>query len=145
MLGESRNHIFIVEIAATKSVGALKDAIKEKKRPAFDYVPADTLVLWNASVPIKRNLKETIEVLNLVDEDALQPPDILLDVFPSGPQIQLLLLVHKLSEIFSKPLIKEHVHIIVKPPPARSTVKEADLGEKDDIITALKTSSFLPL
>jgi len=81
VLGKSRNHIFIVEIAATKSVRALKDAIKEKKRPAFDYVPADTLVLWNASVPIKRNLKETIEALNLVDEDALQPPDILLDVF----------------------------------------------------------------
>ena len=53
----------------------------------------------------------------------------------------------KLSKVFLDPLIEEHVHLIVKPPPVRLTanLKEANLGEKDDIITALKTSWVLPL
>jgi hypothetical protein len=56
----------------------------------------------------------------------------------------MLLPVRKLSEIFSKPPIEDHVHIIVKPPPARSTSKEADVRETDEV-TALKASSFLPI
>jgi Crinkler effector protein N-terminal domain len=44
--GEPRSHIFPVKIAGTESVGALKKAIKDEKKPAFDHVPADTLVLW---------------------------------------------------------------------------------------------------
>jgi len=43
--GDDRKHVFPVEIDGTKPVGTLKDVIKEKKKPAFDLVPADTLEL----------------------------------------------------------------------------------------------------
>ncbi len=43
-------------IAANKSVGSLKDAVKEKKKPEFDHVSADTLVLWKVSIPVDSNL-----------------------------------------------------------------------------------------
>ena len=39
------DHVFEVKILKDKSVAALKDAIKEKKRPNFDHLPADSLVL----------------------------------------------------------------------------------------------------
>ena len=57
--GEPRSHIFPVQIAATKTVGALKDTVKEKKQPAFDHVPADTLVLWKVSFPVNESLDGT--------------------------------------------------------------------------------------
>jgi hypothetical protein len=40
--------LFPVEIDREKSVGALKKAIKEEKRPIFDHIPADHLDLWKA-------------------------------------------------------------------------------------------------
>ena len=47
--GDDPRHVFPLEIAETKTVGALKEAIKEKKKPAFDHVVADTLNLWRVS------------------------------------------------------------------------------------------------
>jgi hypothetical protein len=44
--GDEPTHAFPVEISNTKNVGALRDAIKDKKKPAFETVPADTLKLW---------------------------------------------------------------------------------------------------
>jgi hypothetical protein len=41
--------MFPVKIAPGESVGALKKAIKEEKRPAFDDMPADRLDLWKVS------------------------------------------------------------------------------------------------
>jgi hypothetical protein len=98
VLGESHTHIFPVKIAGTESVGALKDAIKDKKKPAFDHVPADTLILWRVFVPDDDSLKEQLSRLDLVDESSLSP-------------------MQELSEVFSDPPIQRHLHIIVKPPP----------------------------
>jgi hypothetical protein len=134
--GEPYKHTFEVKIGKEESVAALKKAIKEEKSPDFDHIPADSLVLWNASIPYNPSLTDNVDTLHLDDDGLPQVSDEL---------IQSLLPVRKLSNIFSRPPIEEHVHIMVKPPPARSTAKEADVGEKDDIITALKTSSFLPI
>jgi hypothetical protein len=49
--GDDSRRVFQLEIASTKTVSALKDPIKDKKKPAFDHVPADTLVLWKVSIP----------------------------------------------------------------------------------------------
>ena len=47
MQGDEPTHAFPVEIANTKNVGALRDAIKEKKKPiAFANVDPDQLTLW---------------------------------------------------------------------------------------------------
>jgi len=38
--------IFPVEIGHNRTWGSVKDMIKEKKKPAFDDIAADTLDLW---------------------------------------------------------------------------------------------------
>lgn len=82
--GDNPRYTFIVNINEDKTVSELKDTIKEKKRPNFDDIPADSLSLWKASVPINRDLKECVEALNLVDEDSLYSHEILSDIFSSG-------------------------------------------------------------
>ena len=84
-------------IAANKSVGSLKDAVKEKKKPAFDHVSADTLVLWKVSVPVDRNLKRNVESLTLVEGESMSwPTEELGDIFP--PE-------------------RGHLHVVVQPLP----------------------------
>jgi Crinkler effector protein N-terminal domain len=82
--GDDSQHAFTVKIEEDEVVDSLKKAIKARKTPFFDHIPADSLVLWNVSVPFSRNLREAVEACNLVDNDALQPPDILSDVFLFG-------------------------------------------------------------
>ena len=97
VLGDPSDRIFPVEIAANKSVGTLKDAIKHKKKPAFDHIPADTLVLWRVSIHDVHNLPENISDVQGVKEGPLSPMDTLSEVFSDAPK-------------------KKHIHIIVKPP-----------------------------
>ena len=47
--GESHSHAFSVEIPETKTVSALREAIKEKKKVTFKNVDADALTLWKVS------------------------------------------------------------------------------------------------
>ena len=49
VLSDRPESVFPVKIAPEESVGALKKAIKEEKRPAFDHIPTDRLDLWKAS------------------------------------------------------------------------------------------------
>ncbi|KIM72338.1 hypothetical protein PILCRDRAFT_742219 [Piloderma croceum F 1598] len=99
MLGHDASHIFPIEIAESKTVGALRKAIKDEKRPTFDHIPADTLLLWKVSIPVNRNLTENLSKLNFVDEGSLLP-------------------VEELSDVFSDSLSRKHLHIIVRTPPA---------------------------
>ena len=48
MFSEDRDpgRIFPIKVARTELVGTLKDEVKEKKSPAFDHIPADSLDLW---------------------------------------------------------------------------------------------------
>jgi Crinkler effector protein N-terminal domain len=135
--GEPYKNAFEVKIGNEESVAALKECIKEKTSQTFREVDAKSLVLWNVSIPHNPTLTDSVDALQLLDDDELpQVPD---------EHIQSLSPVCKLSEIFSSPPVEGHVHIVVKPPPARLTTEEANLGEKDDIITAIKTSEFLIL
>jgi hypothetical protein len=84
VLGESRSHIFTIVIADAKNVSALKDAIKEKKQPAFDHVPADTLVLWKVSFPVDESLDGNLT--NFLDEESLSPVHGLSKVFFDMPK-----------------------------------------------------------
>ena len=49
VFGGDSSPVFLVKIAATESVGTLKEAIKDKKKPAFDHLTADSLDLWKVS------------------------------------------------------------------------------------------------
>jgi hypothetical protein len=99
VLGHDASHIFPIEIAENKTVGALRKAIKDEKRPAFDHVPADTLLLWQVSIPVNRNLTENLSKLDFVDDRSLLP-------------------VKRLSGVFSDQPEDEHLHIVVRVPPA---------------------------
>ena len=50
--GDDPDAIFLVEIATTKTVGALKQAIKEEKKHAFQDIDAKTLNLWKVFIPL---------------------------------------------------------------------------------------------
>lgn len=97
VLGDERNHIFNIEIPATKTVSALKKAIKEEKSPLFDHVPADNLAIWKVSVPVDETFEENLRNLNLDDAQPLPP-------------------VKRLSGVFSN-IPEEHLHVVVRPPP----------------------------
>ena len=95
--GDDYSNTFIVNIDEDDTVADLKDAIKEKKKPKFDDIPADSCSLWKASVQYNKNLEKDVEALGLVDDDLLHPFD-------------------TLSDIFSSDLEKKCVHIIIKRP-----------------------------
>ncbi|KAH7908778.1 hypothetical protein BJ138DRAFT_1115536 [Hygrophoropsis aurantiaca] len=50
--GDTRNHIFSVEIAGTQNVHALRKAIKVEKPHVFSDIEADGLILWNVSIAL---------------------------------------------------------------------------------------------
>ncbi|KAF9405452.1 hypothetical protein BGZ76_006572, partial [Entomortierella beljakovae] len=60
---------FPIDLAVSKTVGHLKDAIKKKKEPRFDDLAADELILYHVSVPSAP--KRLIALNNLtVDEES---------------------------------------------------------------------------
>jgi len=99
VLGDDASHIFPIEIAEYKTVGALKDDIKDKKKHAFQHVDADTLVLWKVSIPVSRSLTENLSKHDFLDEGSLLP-------------------VEELSDVFSDSPARRHLHIVVRAPPA---------------------------
>jgi hypothetical protein len=93
--GDEPCHAFLVQIARTESVGALRKAIKKEKR-AFQSIDADSLILWNVSIPVNDDFKEIVKKVELKDEEALSP-------------------VNRLSTIFPVQQKDGHLHIIVHP------------------------------
>jgi hypothetical protein len=93
VLGDGPNHIFQVEIARTKTVAALKEAIKEEKKQAFRDVDADSLKLWAVSIPVDASFE--VNVTNFdIDEQFLSPLD-------------------ELSAVLGSPA-RKHLHIVVQ-------------------------------
>ena len=103
VFGEDHSHIFPVEISASKTVGALKKAIKKDKTHAFQHVDADALVLWSVSMPADGTLEEELSKLELVDEGSLSP-------------------ANRLSKEFSGVPNEGHLHIVVKVPPTGTSL-----------------------
>jgi hypothetical protein len=97
VLGDGPNNVFPVEISA--SVGKLKDAIKDKKRPAWDSIIADSLVLWKVSI--------SFDEFEAKLANAQNPEDV--------PGSEKLKPVDALSEHFL-PLELKRIHIIVERP-----------------------------
>src|SRR5260221_1901536 len=75
VLGEDSTRIFPVEIDRDENVGELKKAIKEEMKPAFDQIDADSLDVWNVSIPIDEdtNLKAQVKGLRLHAKKSLLP------------------------------------------------------------------------
>jgi Crinkler effector protein N-terminal domain len=96
--GEDRKRIFPIEIGDDKTVGALREVIKAKKKNTFKDVDADNIVLWKVSIAIDQDLKKSVGNLLLEDEGSLMPDDDLADVF------------------YKEPPAPKRVHIIVDQP-----------------------------
>ena len=47
VFGDRLGSVFTVEISPDAKVSALRELIKQKKKPAFDHIAADALDLWN--------------------------------------------------------------------------------------------------
>jgi hypothetical protein len=97
VFGDDSGHVFTIEIEGSKNVSALKKAIKEEKKPAFDNIPADVLQLWKVAIPVNDGFKENVGNIELEDEEALSP-------------------VVKLSKVFLFQPEDEDLHIIVRSP-----------------------------
>ena len=50
VLGDDASRTFPIKIAKSDTVGDLRKLIKDENTPAFDHVPANTLVLWKVSI-----------------------------------------------------------------------------------------------
>jgi hypothetical protein len=99
VLGHDASHVFSIEIGESKTIGALRKAIKDEKEHAFQHVDADALLLWKVSIPVNRSLHENLSKLDFVDKGSLLP-------------------VKRLSGVFSDQLEDEHLHIVVRVPSA---------------------------
>lgn len=115
--GKPHSHIFPVKIAGTETVGMLKKAIKDEKKPPFDHVPADTLVLWKVAFPVNESLDGNLT--NFLDKESLLP-------------------VHGLSKVFSDMPKEEYLHIIVKGP----SIEAIEPGEANDKLVVMFNSVY---
>jgi hypothetical protein len=96
--GDGHSHVFPVEIADNKSVGTLKDMIKEKNAHTFGNVDAHNLVLWKVSIPTDGLDAQDPGIVGLDEHEALLPTS-------------------RLSKEFSHELKEGHIHIVVRAPP----------------------------
>jgi polyribonucleotide nucleotidyltransferase len=89
-------HIFAIDIAETKTVNALKQAIKSEMRNAFRHVEADDLVLWNvtnSNIRLDTELGDFIRYMPLRVETALSPESKIAEIFPVALDDHLQLIV----------------------------------------------------
>ena len=96
VFGEDSTCIFPVKIDRDENVGALKKAIKEEKKKAFDHIDANSLDVWNVSIPIDEdaNLVAQVKNLKVLETKSLLP-------------------VQLLSGIFRN-VVGQHLHVIVR-------------------------------
>lgn len=92
------SQIFTVEVGKTKTVGFLKDLIKEKQSHRLRHVDASDLTVWKVSLPV----------------DAITPEHTVDDIVEGCQELRS---VKKIASIFSEALVDEHVHILVRAPP----------------------------
>ena len=90
--GEAIHKIFPVDVSRTKTLGALKQAIKAERSGIFGSIDAANLRLYHVPNCTSQDLEK---IAKGIDFD------------------QLLLGVMLLSDIFSATLVKDHIHIIV--------------------------------
>ena len=92
---------FLIKIEVDKTVGALKEAIKEKKKHALQHVDADDLIIWKVLIPVNKHFKDNLKKLDFDDGESL-------------------LSVEELSGVFSDYPAPKQLHIVVKAPPGES-------------------------
>jgi hypothetical protein len=100
VLGEDSHRIFTVGIDCDKNVGGLKEAIKENNKPSFNHITADSLDVWNVSIPVDEdtNLHAKVKDLGLHEKKSLWSLKTLVEIF--------------------RDLDHDSLHVVVKAPPS---------------------------
>lgn len=93
VLSDDASCVFLIEIMKSKTISVLRDAIKDKKRHAFQHVDTDALFLWKVDITIDESIAEEY----YAEERSLS-------------------LMAKLLRVFLDQPIDEHIHIIVQAP-----------------------------
>jgi hypothetical protein len=104
ILGEK--NAFPVDYDACKTIGHLKDAIKEKKSVALGSTDANALNLWKVNIPEsdKNKIYKGIDIKGEFRGEKLDRDLNIIDYFNEQPP-------------------RRHIHIIVEPPPPATTGK----------------------
>ena len=68
VLGEDRHLIFPIDIGCTKTVGSLKELIKDKNKPAFNHVPAHALDIFKVSLCLDDSLESALKLFQPEDK-----------------------------------------------------------------------------
>ena len=84
--GDKVREVFVVKIKENEVVATLKEVVKEGKKPVFDDIAADSLTIWSKGITLNEHLKDEVDGLKLVKNDALNPLETLSDIFASGLQ-----------------------------------------------------------
>jgi hypothetical protein len=123
ILGNEPRRIFPVEVPSSKTVGHLKEAIKDKKKHTFSGIDADLLDLWKVSNRIQHinndefilSLKVNINLTTNLDPDPREMIKVKDDI-RDGIELKPW---SRLSKLFVDGAEDEHLHIIVQCPPRR--------------------------
>jgi len=105
------NNIFPTEVDSRKTVGDLKDAMKEKRKPDFDHIPADKLALLGL-------FKVSISVDDNAPDKSL---NVNIELFKSFVPTKPLLL-----QLFPRVDEKSHLHVIIQVPIAGELIPAVD-------------------
>ncbi|KAI0306217.1 hypothetical protein B0F90DRAFT_1697207 [Multifurca ochricompacta] len=103
--------IFKVIVQSDDDAIDLKDAIKLKKAPRLDNLPADELFLWKLLKPVRgaSAVKTAIEAMVFPD---FKPGD----AFVENDTVQLLDSLTNLSEYWQNLPKRNHLHVVVQVP-----------------------------
>ncbi|KAF8584004.1 hypothetical protein K439DRAFT_1661009 [Ramaria rubella] len=93
VIGDDIRSVFDVEISPSKSVSALRKAIKIEQEPRFNDIPAVEFDLWKVSLPGNDFLDTANKTV--FESECLNP-------------------LSKLSEVFAEGLVEGNLHVIVK-------------------------------
>ncbi|KAF9568137.1 hypothetical protein EC968_002995 [Mortierella alpina] len=117
--GESSSDSFEVSLPLTANIYDLKDAIKDKKSPEFDFKAAHRFILWKVMIPLPGDDNNNDDIKEAAEEeegDSL----VCLDEIPKKEKKELKTGLKKVSSIFGSRPDDNTIHVVVqRPPPAR--------------------------
>ncbi|KAG0250358.1 hypothetical protein BGZ95_007216, partial [Linnemannia exigua] len=103
---------FKVSLPLTADISDLKDAIKHKSSPEFDFIAAHRLILWKVLIPLPQDYNDDIE-----EEEEEGGSRVCLDEISKKEKKLLERLSKKVSIVFGSHPDDNAIHVVVKRPP----------------------------
>ncbi|KAK3837564.1 MAG: hypothetical protein J3R72DRAFT_476834 [Linnemannia gamsii] len=140
--GESNSNSFQISLPLTADVSDLKDAIKDKNSPEFDFKAAHSLILWKVLIPLPQDYNNNDNIEEVKEEEEEGDPRVCLDEIPKKKRKLLERASRKVSLVFGSHPDDNTIHVVVKrPPPARKRDYEED--EDGELCSVLRHNCLL--